>query len=363
MPPTETQLWREVLGKLHELHDEVQRVEDLVHGELGGEPADAEPHVVAPAAPSPFLAAPAPHWGPAGAEPPVTVSTAARLVARIRRELEADPLHALALAYPAGLFAPETPPEQMQREGLRVHAMNTARLAMYVAAHHGFEPSTVDLIGLCALLHDVGMTRTPPELFAKAAPLTSAERFLLEAHTIEGADLLDASPELGGLLRTVLSGVVRQHHERIDGSGYPDGAAAPHIHEFARLLALAEAYETMVTPRPYRRPCLPNEAMETLLLEAYGKAGRAVRFDRRLAASFVRALSLYPIGSGVCLATGEMGQVVGANADDPARPYVRILWGPDGQPLGRPRVIDLSEAALSVARPLALPVAAKKTPA
>lgn len=363
MPPTETQLWREVIGKLHELHDEVSRVEDLVNGELGIQAAAAEPQIVVPTAPSPFLAAPTPHWGPAGAEPPVTVATATRLVARLRRELDADPLRALELAYPAGLFDPDSPPDRMQRDGLRVHAMNTARLAMYVAAHHGFEGSTVELIGLCALLHDVGMTRTPPELFAKAAPLTPADRALLEAHTIEGADLLEASPELDGLLRTVLAGVVRQHHERIDGSGYPNGVAAPHIHEFARLLALAEAYETMVTPRPYRRPCLPNEAMETLLLEAYGKAGRPARFDRRLAASFVRALSLYPIGSGVSLDSGETGQVVGANPDDPARPHVRILWGPDGQPLQRPRVIDLREAAVAVTRPLALPVGAKDTPA
>ena len=347
MQPSQSQLWREVLDKLGKLQDEVKSVEELVHRRSAG-----------PMSPSPHVAAARPHWSPLGAEPPpITAEAAPRLAARLRRELDGDPLHALALAYPEGLFAPGVPPPRVQRECLRRHAVNTARLAMYVAARHGFEPSTVEVVGLCALLHDVGMEGTPPDLFAKAGPLTSDEVRTLQAHAADGADLLRSDRRLDGLLRIVVSGVVRQHHERVDGSGYPDGLGEPHIHEFARLVALAEAYETMVTPRPYRSPRLPSEAMETLLLEAFGKAGRAARFDRRLATTFVRALSLYPIGSGVRLDTGEAGQVVGSNPDDPARPHVRVLWGPDGEPLAQPRVIDLRHAPVAVAAAVALPMA------
>ena len=337
-------LWRDVVGKLDALEHEVVRVEELVHGGLPAEPAPAR------------AAGPRQHWSPLGAEPPrITVETAPRVVARLRRALNADPLRALDLSYPPGLFAPAVPADRVQRECLRRHATNTARLAMYVALRHGYEPSTVEAVGLCALLHDLWMERTPPELFTKAAPLTGDELRALQAHTTEGAELLRAERGLDGLLRAVASAVVRQHHERMDGSGYPDGLDEPHIHHFARLLALAEAYEAMVTPRPYRAPRLPYEAMETLLLEAFGKAGRAERFDRRLAAAFVRALSLYPIGSGVRLDTGETGQVVGANADDPARPHVRVLYGPDGRTLRRPRVIDLRHARIAVRCAVALP--------
>ena len=357
MQPSESGLWREVLGKLRELQDEMRHVEELVYAEIAeAPPASAAPPVVAPTAPSPYQARAPQHYSPLSAEPAViTLATAPRLVGRIRRALDADPLRALDLSYPPELFAPGVPPDRVQRECLHRHALNTARLAMHVASHHGYEPSTVEAIGLCALLHDVGMAHTPPELFVKTGPLTPEEVEALQAHTVEGAEMLRADRELDGLLRAVVSAVVRQHHERADGSGYPDGLDAPHIHEFAHLLALVEAYETMVTPRPYRQPCLPNEAMETLLLEAFGRAGRPARFDQRLASAFVRALSLYPIGSGVCLATGEMGQVVGSNPDDPARPHVRVLWGQDGQPLERPHVVDLCAAGTPVRRAIALP--------
>ncbi|MFW6162209.1 MAG: HD domain-containing phosphohydrolase [Planctomycetota bacterium] len=345
MDPSESQLWRDVLGRLAELQDEIGRVEELVHR-----------RAVEPKAPSAHVVAARPRWRPLGApSPAVTPETAPPLVARLRRQLASDPLQGLALAYPQALFAPDVPPSRVQRECLSRHAVHTARLAMYVAQAHGYEPSTVEVVGLCALLHDLGMEGVPPELFAKAGPLTRDEVGVLQGHAVQGFERLRADRRLDGLLRSVVARVVRQHHERVDASGYPDGVSEPHIHEFARLVALAEAYETMVTPRPYRAPCLPHEAMETLLLEAYGKAGRAPRFDRRLAATFLRALSLYPIGSGVRLDTGETGQVVGANPNAPERPFVRLLWSPDGEPLERPRVVNLREAPVAVAAAVPLP--------
>ncbi len=345
MKPSRNQLWREVLDRLAELQDEVKQVEELVHR-----------RAVEPKGPSPHLAAPARHWGPLGAAPlPVTPETAPRLVSRLRRRLDADPLHALALTYPPGLFAPGVPPQRVQRECLDRHAVHTALLAMYVARSHGYRPSTVETIGLCALLHDVGMESTPPELFTKPGPLTGGEVRIFQAHAAEGAEVLRADRHIDSLRRNVVAEVVGQHHERVDGSGYPEGLTAPHIHDFACLVALAEAYETMVTPRPYRSPCLPHEAMEALLLESFGKARRAARFDKRLAATFVRALSLYPVGSGVRLDSGETGQVVGPNPGDPARPFVRVLWGPDGEPLGQPRVIDLCGAPVGVDAAVSLP--------
>ena len=350
MLATSHDLWREVLGKLGELHEEVQRAEEFLARRVESQ-AKAEGAAGAASEGTPE-GAPV-----AAADPgsPVTPELAPYLLAEIRADLAADPLRALDLAYPPGLFAPGAPPEWSQRECLRCHSHHTARLAMFVAERHGFQPSTVEVIGLCALLHDVGLERVSPELFGKSVPLMPRERAVLEAHAIEGADRLAASSGLEGLLRAVVPRVVRQHHERSDGSGYPDGLEEPHIHEFARLLALAEAYETMVSPRPYRQPCLPHEAMEALLLDAFGKAGRPPRFDKRIATTFLRALSLYPIGSGVELVSGERGRVVGSNPDAPDRPHVRLFRGADGQRLERPRVVDLWRAGIEVARAVPVP--------
>lgn len=349
MQTSGSQLWREVLGKLHELQDEVQRVEELVEGGLEAGTLSQEP----PPSEAAELLRPS---GPLAVEPPESrLAAAPGLVARLRRELDADPVQALDLSYPPGLFAPGRRPDWVEQVCLQRHGENTARLAMYVASRHGFRPSTVEVIGLCALLHDVGMERVPPELFLKSEPLAPDELRRLQAHAVEGAEMLRAGPRLDGLVRQVACAVVQQHHERADGSGYPHGLGEPHIHEFARLVALVEAYETMVSPRPYKSPCLPHEAMTRLLLEAFGKAGRPARFDRHLATSFLRALSLYPIGSGVRLDSGETAQVVGANPDAPARPHVRLLLGPDGRPVERPRVIDLRGAPVAVAAAVALP--------
>ena len=355
MQPPRNQLWREVLERVNDLEDGVRHAEEAVHAHLD----------TAPARPAGGTAqAGVPHHAPAPLPPepmPLTVEAAPRIVAAIRRELDADPFRLLDLSYPPGIFAAGVSPDRVQRECMTRHAVNCARLAMFVASRHGYRASTVEVVGLCALLHDVGMAHTPPELFAKAAPLTADERHILEAHVVEGPSMLRTSRQLDGLLQAVASSVVAQHHERVDGSGYPDGLDEPHTHEFARLLALVEAYETMVSPRPYKAACLPNEAMETLLIEAFGKDGPA-RFDRRIATTFVRALSLYPIGSALRLQTGETAQVVGANPDDPAHPYVRLLLGPDGQPMRYPRVVDLGQVGPEVDKAVPLPPASSAAP-
>ncbi len=343
MAANEQTLWEEALARLRDLEEEVKRVEEMVVTQLA-EGGRNEPTAPATAVGS----APAPATGS------LLLDDAPRLVAQLRRQVSSDPLEVLAFRYPDGCFGPERSPEEVRASCLLHHALNTARLAMFVARRHGYRPTSVEVVGLCGLLHDVGMEGVPADLFAKATPLSEEERRRLEDHAPEGEERVRSCRQLEGLLRAVVPRVVRQHHERADGSGYPDGLDAPHIHEFARLVALAEAYETMVTPRPYKPARLPHEAMTTLLLEAFGKNGPA-RYDRHLATAMLRALSLYPIGSGVELEDGSRGQVVESNPDAPEKPHVRLLWGPGGQRLRRPKVVDLREAGAGVVKAIPWP--------
>lgn len=344
MAATERTLWEETLARLRDLEEEVKRVEEMVVSRLGERPGEPPP------------APPATAGGaPVGVQArSLLLRDAPGLVARLRRQVRGDPLGVVAFEYPAGCFEAGRPPEEAHAACLLHHALNTARLAMFVAARHGYQATSVEVVGLCALLHDVGMEAVAPELFTKAAPLTRAERKRLEEHAPGGEERVRACPDLAGLLRAVVPRVVRQHHERVDGSGYPDGLDAPHIHEFARLVALAEAYETMVSPRPYKAPRLPHDAMTSLLLEAFGKKGPA-RYDRRLATSMLRALSLYPIGSGVALEDGSRGQVVESNPDAPEKPHVRLMWGSGGERLARARVVDLKNAGIQVVEAIPWP--------
>ncbi|MFP4055831.1 MAG: HD-GYP domain-containing protein [Candidatus Brocadiia bacterium] len=347
MDASEKSLRRDVGGAARHRRDDARRIEDFVAEHVEARRAEGSAgHLPAPPA--------APHAPVAMPPAALAPARAPRVVASLRRRLHEDPLRALDMAYPAALLGPGAEAEAVRRELLVRHSVHTACLALHVAEAHGFQPSTVEVVGLCALLHDVGLERVSAELFAKSEPLTSGEREVLRGHAAEGAELLRCGGQLEGLLRRVVPAVVRQHHERADGSGYPDGLGAAHTHEFARLLALAEAYETMVSPRPYKQAVLPHEAMEALVLDAFGKLGPP-RFDKRMAASFLRALGLYPVGSGVRLESGEIALVVASHWDEPDRPYVRLLTGREGRPLERPRVVDLHAAGIAVARAVALP--------
>ncbi len=143
--------------------------------------------------------------------------------------------------------------------GTCCHSKATGEWAKRLATAMGCDASTVDFIGLCALLHDVGKISTPDDILLKTGPLTSAEWDVMRDHAAAGARVLNQIPSLQ---RCAI--VVRAHHERFDGAGYPDGLAGNSIPFEARVVAVADAFHAMISERPYRRPIPPRQALQIL---------------------------------------------------------------------------------------------------
>jgi hypothetical protein len=190
---------------------------------------------------------------------------------------------------------------------------------------------------LAALVHDVGMLNVPAEVFAQAGPLTEEQRRAVEAHCRLGAERVAGQwPDGAGLAESV-----EGHHERLDGTGYPDGLRESRIRSLTRLLAVCDVYAALCTARPHRQARGTRTALaDTLVLAEQGL------LDRQHAEALLH-LSFYPVGSVVELAHGAIGVVVATpgprrDLSSPARPVVALLTDAQGEPLARPHHLDLA---------------------
>jgi response regulator RpfG family c-di-GMP phosphodiesterase len=159
---------------------------------------------------------------------------------------------------------------EVRDEGMVGHTERLASLALAVGRRIGLSEPELEPLGLGAILHDIGKIGIPDNILKKPGPLTHEERLVMEEHPVIGDRMV--SP----LGIEAVQHVVRHHHERWDGAGYPDGLAGERIPHFARIVAVADSIEAMSGDRPYRRP-LEQEAVVEQLRE-----GRGSQWDPRL---------------------------------------------------------------------------------
>jgi HD-GYP domain-containing protein (c-di-GMP phosphodiesterase class II) len=213
------------------------------------------------------------------------------------------------------------------------HGLTCARVAARLAKHDPDLPARPLDAVLAALLHDVGMLRVSQELWHRCEPLDDAGRRAVESHCRAGAEILTAlAPE-----ERWLADVALTHHERLDGTGYPDGLRDGQITSLARFVSVCDVYSSLCGVRPHRPARDRRTALaDTLVLAEQG------RLDGRHAERLL-SLSFYPVGTAVALADGSLGVVVAAPAGtDPARPVVALLIDSRGEPLSLPRHLDLA---------------------
>jgi putative nucleotidyltransferase with HDIG domain len=144
-----------------------------------------------------------------------------------------------------------------------VHAANVAALAVRIARELGLEKDDVEVLGLAAAVHDVGKLEVEAAIITKPSALNAEEWGSMRRHPSVGADLLQECE-----VPPAVAAIVRSHHERWDGSGYPDGLSGDAIPLGARIVAVADAYCAMLEERPYRPPRDPREARAELLAQA-----------------------------------------------------------------------------------------------
>ena len=185
-------------------------------------------------------------------------------------------------------------------------------------------------IALGLLLHDIGKLMIPPEILNKPGKLTEAEWTEIRKHPQTGADML------GDNISFVIRAVVKQHHERWDGLGYPDGKAGEEIHQFARIAAVADVYDAVTADRPYREAMPPHRGVKII------QEGEGTHFDPEVVEIFNKVVLPFPPGVEVELADGRQALVVEADHHAPYEPTVRVRH-PNGY------VEEIARAPLAVA--------------
>ena len=160
------------------------------------------------------------------------------------------------------------------------HSKATGEWARRLCQALGLNAELSDFIELCALLHDIGKIATPESILFKPGPLTSAEWDVMRDHSAAGQRILNQIPTLA---RCAI--VVRAHHERWDGLGYPDGLAGENIPFEARVVAVADAFHAMISDRPYRKAIPPRRAIEIL------QSGRGTQWDPLVVDSMLELFS------------------------------------------------------------------------
>ena len=191
------------------------------------------------------------------------------------------------------------------------HSVDVATMAMIIARKHGLDEREVYDIGISGLLHDVGKSKIPNEVLNKPGRLSDMEFALMKQHTLFGYAILKEKKEIAP---EIAMGVL-QHHEKLDGRGYPLGLPAEKISRYAKILSVADIYDALVTERPYKTAFSQRDAIEMIM-------SMTNELDIHVMRSFLGSVILYPVGSTVQLSNGERARVVQNDPQYILRPKV-----------------------------------------
>ncbi|MEE8119666.1 MAG: HD-GYP domain-containing protein [Gammaproteobacteria bacterium] len=212
------------------------------------------------------------------------------------------------------------------------HCMNVSVLAVAFGAHLGYPDEQLQIIGLGALLHDIGKMKVPKEILDKPGKLTPEEFEIMKRHPAEGYELMKESGQVpAGALQ-----IIRFHHERISGKGYPDGLAGDQISTAVLLSAICDVYDAITSDRVYHHGIPAHEGLNAMYQLAPND------FGKELMQEFIRCIGIYPVGSMVELKSGGVGIVLTNDPSNKLRPVVMLLRDPKGKEYLPRRYVSLS---------------------
>lgn len=196
-----------------------------------------------------------------------------------------------------------------------VHSVNTTVFSLLMGQQLNLSQLELKLLAEGTLLHDIGKTLVNPLILYKNGTLTPDEFELVKLHTISGYELLKENPFLTELSRIISL----QHHERLDGSGYPYGLKNNDIHLFSKIVAIADMYDALTAERCYRKSLTNYQAYQILSTES------TVKLDASLLGQFLKHVAIYPNGTLVNLSDGTRGIIKCQNPGIPFSPVVIVI--------------------------------------
>ena len=216
------------------------------------------------------------------------------------------------------------------------HGVKVALHLVALGRHLGLPRRELAHLGTIGMLADVGKARLPQAVLEKPGMLTQSEHNVVKEHVRLGIEALRTNMRLA---LTVEEGIA-QHHERLDGSGYPKGLKGDEIGVYGRMAAIADSFAALIAARSYANASAPQDA----LMNLYEWSGSS--FDEPLVEQFVQAIGLFPVGSLVELSSGEVAVVLAQNRLRRLEPRVQVLTGADKVPIGMPFERNLSASRI-----------------
>jgi HD-GYP domain-containing protein (c-di-GMP phosphodiesterase class II) len=210
--------------------------------------------------------------------------------------------------------------------------MNVCVMSVSFGRSLGMDKAELAVLGLGGLLHDLGKMRVPLEILNKPSKLTFEEFEVMKTHPMEGYNMLK---EQDNLPIDVLD-IVKHHHERRNGKGYPSHLNGDQISNMTRIVAIVDVYDAITSDRCYHDAISPYDALKNMY--EWVKED----FDKEMIEQFIKCLGIYPIGSVVELNLGHIGIVVSASEKSKLRPIVMLVENSKGEKFPKPKLINLA---------------------
>lgn len=215
-----------------------------------------------------------------------------------------------------------------------MHSVAVCALMVALARQLEFDEEQTHSAGIAGLLHDLGKAVIPIEVLNKPGKLTDDEFAIVKSHPEEGHRLLLQ----GTGVDAVALDVVLHHHEKTDGSGYPQHLKDEQISLFAKMGAVCDVYDAITSNRPYKTGWCPAESLRKMAEWTNG------HFDPKVFQAFVKSIGIYPIGSLVLLSCGRLGVVTEQGDKSLLTPRVKVFFSTRGNARIRPEIIDLARS-------------------